>query len=103
MRVAPTHQGKGLGSLLLKWRLEEARKSTRKIFLSASPQGRYLYLKYGFKVIGQVEMRIRDYLDEEERRAWCEERRGMSEEQREREEVYVQSFMVWNPEEVENK
>jgi predicted N-acetyltransferase YhbS len=99
MRVLPSHQGKGLGSLLLKWRLEEARKQKRKVFLSASPQGRYLYSKHGFQVVGEVNMRIRDYLDDEEWGVWCKERKGLREEEREKEEVYVQSFMVWDPEE----
>lgn len=98
MRVLPTHQGKGLGSLLLKWRLEEARKAKRKVFLSASPQGRYLYSKFGFKIIGEVKMRIRDYLDEEEWKAWCEKMKDSTDGERRKEEIYVQSFMVWDPE-----
>lgn len=96
LRNLPTHQNLGLGSLLLKWRLKEALNQKKKVYLTASPQGKYLYLKFGFKVIGEVRMRIRDYLNEEEWRVWCEER---SQEQREREGVYVQSFMVWDPEE----
>lgn len=55
--------------------------------LSASPQGRYLHLKLGFRVVEEVKMRIEDYLNHEEWLRWCEERRGLGEEEREKESV----------------
>lgn len=94
MRVPPSHQGQGLGSLLLNWRLSEARRQGKKVFLMASPQGRGLYLKWGFEVVGEVKLRIAEFLDEEELRVWEGKRNEI---QRKREEVYVQSLMVWDP------
>ncbi|CZR63664.1 uncharacterized protein PAC_13561 [Phialocephala subalpina] len=97
MRVLPEHQGKGLGSLLLNWRLSEARKEKKKVFLMASPQGRGLYLKWGFRVLGEVNLRIADFLDENELMEWRKEREGLGSKEMQREEVYVQSVMVWEP------
>lgn len=94
MRVLPQYQGKGLGSMLLNWRLSEARKEGKKVFLTASPQGRGLYLKWGFKVLGEVRLQLREFMDDGEWESWMKER---SEVERKMEEVYVQSIMVWDP------
>ncbi|KAK4864561.1 hypothetical protein LT330_009556 [Penicillium expansum] len=49
--VHSSHQGKGLGSKLLKWGLTRADAEGVEIYLSASPAGRPLYQKYGFREV----------------------------------------------------
>jgi predicted N-acetyltransferase YhbS len=52
---------KGLGSMLLKWGLKQAVERGRRIFVYASPEDRVLYEKFGFEVVGEVELYIRKY------------------------------------------
>jgi ribosomal protein S18 acetylase RimI-like enzyme len=49
--VHPSYQGKGLGSKLLNWGLKRADDEGVEVFLSASPDGRPLYAKYGFREV----------------------------------------------------
>ncbi|KGO66541.1 Acyl-CoA N-acyltransferase [Penicillium italicum] len=49
--VHSSHQGKGLGSKLLKWGIKRADAEGMEIYLSASPAGRPLYQKYGFREV----------------------------------------------------
>lgn len=53
--VHPSQQGKGLGSKLLKWGLTRADAEGMEVYLSASPAGRPLYLKYGFREVDTFE------------------------------------------------
>lgn len=43
----PDYHRKGLGSMLLKWGLEKADRDRLEVYISASPQGRPLYERYG--------------------------------------------------------
>ncbi|OQE36980.1 hypothetical protein PENCOP_c011G02907 [Penicillium coprophilum] len=49
--VHPSYQGKGLGSKLLKWGLMRADAEGVEVYLAASPLGRPLYAKYGFREV----------------------------------------------------
>ncbi|KAJ5817263.1 Acyl-CoA N-acyltransferase [Penicillium robsamsonii] len=50
--VHHSYQGKGLGSKLLKWGLTRADTEGVEVYLGASPAGRPLYAKYGFREVG---------------------------------------------------
>ncbi|KAJ5520949.1 Acyl-CoA N-acyltransferase [Penicillium fimorum] len=49
--VHPSYQGKGLGTKLLKWGLTRADAEGVEVYLAASPAGRPLYSKYGFREV----------------------------------------------------
>lgn len=51
----PTHHGRGIASQLLKWGLERADRDGLEMFLSASPAGRPIYEKKGFRVVEMEE------------------------------------------------
>ncbi|KFY06559.1 hypothetical protein V492_07952 [Pseudogymnoascus sp. VKM F-4246] len=53
--VAPEHQRKGVGSMLMQWGCEKADSSGWNSFVMASPDGVSLYRKFGFKAVGQVQ------------------------------------------------
>jgi Sortase and related acyltransferases len=53
--VHPSQEGKGLGSKLLRWGLTRADAEGVEVYLSASPAGRPLYLKYGFREVDTFE------------------------------------------------
>ncbi|KAE8145248.1 acyl-CoA N-acyltransferase [Aspergillus avenaceus] len=50
LAIAPDHQGKGIGSQLLKWGLAQADTLNARIYLEASVDGYLLYSKNGFEV-----------------------------------------------------
>lgn len=47
--VHPSYQGRGLASKLLKWGLARADEEGVEVYLSSSPDGRFLYEKNGFQ------------------------------------------------------
>lgn len=49
--VHPSHQGRGLASKLLKWGLTRADAEGVETYLSASPEGKLMYEKYGFRSV----------------------------------------------------
>jgi ribosomal protein S18 acetylase RimI-like enzyme len=55
--VTPAYQGKGVGSLLVDWGCEQADKTGSDMSLLASPAGIKLYEKFGFEVVGVVEIK----------------------------------------------
>ena len=52
--VHPAYQGKGLASKILQWGISRADERRVEIFLSASPQGKPLYEKHGFRSVGAI-------------------------------------------------
>jgi len=52
--VAPEHQRKGVGSMLLQWGCDKADLHGWNSFVMASPDGVPLYSKFDFKGVGQV-------------------------------------------------
>lgn len=75
MRVLPEYQGRGLGGLLLRWGLKKAERLGKRVFLLSSPEGKYLYAKYGFETVSTVSTNLEEY-------------GGQG--------AYVQSAMIWN-------
>ena len=61
MGVLPLHQNKKVGTALLKWGLQEADKNGKEVCLTATPEGKELYLKHGFKIKRTVTMNLEDY------------------------------------------
>jgi GNAT superfamily N-acetyltransferase len=51
----PEHQGRGAAKILLDWGLKKADKEGLPVYLNATPMGRWLYDKRGFKVVRVVE------------------------------------------------
>lgn len=49
--VQDSYQGRGLGSKLLKWGLTRADAEGLEVYLSASPAGKPLYEKNGFREV----------------------------------------------------
>ncbi|CZS93550.1 hypothetical protein WAI453_001082 [Rhynchosporium graminicola] len=54
IQVAPEHQRKGIGSMLMQWGCDKADLNRWNSFVMASPAGVPLYHKFGFKETGQV-------------------------------------------------
>ncbi|CAI6014482.1 unnamed protein product [Clonostachys chloroleuca] len=55
MSVHTEHQNQGVGSLMLKWICQEADQHNRHMYVLASPAGVYLYAKFEFETVGQVD------------------------------------------------
>ncbi|ETS84154.1 hypothetical protein PFICI_02179 [Pestalotiopsis fici W106-1] len=53
--VDPTYQGKGIGTLLTKWGMDQAEKDGRDVYLLASEAGASLYRKLGFTEICEMQ------------------------------------------------
>ncbi|KAF7182945.1 hypothetical protein CNMCM7691_002689 [Aspergillus felis] len=54
--TSPAYHGRGLASRLLRWGLERADEEGLETYLSASPSGRPLYEKYGFRLVEEREV-----------------------------------------------
>jgi ribosomal protein S18 acetylase RimI-like enzyme len=54
--VDPACQRQGIGSLLVRYGLEEAQKSGEKVFLISAPSGKPLYLSLGFRELEEIEV-----------------------------------------------
>jgi predicted N-acetyltransferase YhbS len=52
--VAPEHQRRGVGSMLLRWGCEMADNDKLSYFVMASPSGLPLHSKLGFEAVGEV-------------------------------------------------
>jgi predicted N-acetyltransferase YhbS len=52
--VNPKFQRRGVGAALVDWGLTHARARGEKAYLEASPFGKPLYIKKGFKVVGDL-------------------------------------------------
>lgn len=57
LQIDPTHQGKGLGKMILKGILEESSKEGKTVELSVlkTNKAQYLYTRLGFKTVGEDE------------------------------------------------
>ncbi|PWY77404.1 acyl-CoA N-acyltransferase [Aspergillus heteromorphus CBS 117.55] len=56
----PAHQGHGIGTTMLRWGMERADAAGRGIYLEASREGRGLYERLGWGVVGEVEVGFGD-------------------------------------------
>ncbi|KAL7806706.1 acyl-CoA N-acyltransferase [Trichoderma aethiopicum] len=54
LHTDPDHQRRGAGSLCLQWGTSEADRLGLVSYLEASEEGRPLYEKFGFKVVGRI-------------------------------------------------
>lgn len=52
----PSYNGKGIASMLLKWGLNRADNDGVPVFLSASPAGKPMYERRGFRVVWEEEV-----------------------------------------------
>lgn len=55
LAVHPDHQRKGIGAFGLQWGLQKADELGLPIYLESSRDGRRLYAKHGFKVLGRMD------------------------------------------------
>jgi len=53
LAISPAYQRRGVGGLLMNWGLEKAREERVPVVLEATPNGLGLYLKKGFREIGE--------------------------------------------------
>ncbi|KAJ9605588.1 hypothetical protein H2200_010245 [Cladophialophora chaetospira] len=56
LQTEPKHQGRGAGSMLIKWGLDIADELNLPAYLESSPAGHRLYQKFGFKDIDELKM-----------------------------------------------
>ncbi|KAK5112018.1 hypothetical protein LTR62_004552 [Meristemomyces frigidus] len=54
--VHPEHQGHGLARRMMQWGFDKADEDGLPIYLEASPAGDPVYIHFGFKPVGQIEM-----------------------------------------------
>jgi len=57
LAVLPRFQKSGVGGELVEWGLRQARTRGTKAYVVSSPLGKALYLKKGFKVLGELSLR----------------------------------------------
>ncbi|KGO77241.1 Acyl-CoA N-acyltransferase [Penicillium italicum] len=54
--VSPEYQRNGIGSAFLRWGIEKADASNARIYLEATMEGAPAYLKYGWKVVEEIQL-----------------------------------------------
>jgi GNAT superfamily N-acetyltransferase len=59
--ILPQHQGKGLGTKIMKFCADIADKDGLPIYLTAFPGARDMYLKLGYKDIANFDMDLNEY------------------------------------------
>jgi len=61
LTIRPEYQRKGVGTLLMKYGIEEADRLGIRSYLEASAAGKGLYLRYGYKPVKNIEFDTRPY------------------------------------------
>ncbi|KAJ5907336.1 hypothetical protein N7495_000018 [Penicillium taxi] len=61
LATMPSHQGRGVGSALLRWGTTQADALQARIYLEATPQGYPLYLKHGWKPVEKITLDYGQY------------------------------------------
>lgn len=59
--VLPPYQGKGIGTRLLRWGLEQADQLGVKVWIDASPAGLGLYKKLGWEEVSTLEIQLKEW------------------------------------------
>ncbi|KAH7103188.1 acyl-CoA N-acyltransferase [Auriculariales sp. MPI-PUGE-AT-0066] len=59
--VAPEHEGRGVGSMLVKSGVEHADEDKVNIWVHASEQAHHLFKKNGFEILGELDMDLDEY------------------------------------------
>lgn len=57
----PDHQGRGAGRLLMRWGIDVADEKGLEILLNATPAGKPVYERYGFKSVEEFEFDATKY------------------------------------------
>ena len=58
LNTHPTYQGHGAGKALCQWGLEKAKREGWRVTLFASPMGKRLYAKLGFRDVGSFKTQV---------------------------------------------
>ncbi len=61
LATLPEYQGRGCGTLLLKFELEKVDAEGRKAWLEATPQGQHLYEKFGWTYVDEIVVDLDKY------------------------------------------
>ena len=61
MATRPDYQGKGCGTMILKWGIEKADEENARCYLEATPDAYPLYYKVGFRDIDEVGLDLKAY------------------------------------------
>ena len=61
LATKPVHQGKGVGTTLLRWGCEWADKKALPCYLSATPAGVGIYRSAGWKEVGRLELELAEW------------------------------------------
>ncbi|KAF2800991.1 hypothetical protein K505DRAFT_291735 [Melanomma pulvis-pyrius CBS 109.77] len=73
MCVLPSHQRRGIGSMLMHWGLEHTDQQGIESFIEATEAGRYLYEKFGYRAVKSVHVDMsRVNVEDEELEEWKE-------------------------------
>ena len=70
LQTHPTQQGRGAGTILIQWALEQAQGLGLPSYLEASPDGHSLYLKNGFKDIDFLETDLSQWGGKDMHKIW---------------------------------
>ncbi|KAJ5923833.1 hypothetical protein N7466_008020 [Penicillium verhagenii] len=54
LATLPGYQGRGVGSAILRWGINQADAVQARIYLESTPEGYPVYLKYGFKALEEI-------------------------------------------------
>lgn len=61
LATLPEYQGQGHGSAMLKWGIEKADATKSRIYLEATPEGVPIYLKHGWRHVGEFTIDFAEY------------------------------------------
>ena len=61
LMVHPDYQRRGAGKILVEWGLDMADREGLPCWLQATPQGRGLYSKCGFEIVGDMDIDMSKY------------------------------------------
>ncbi|KAK0612516.1 acyl-CoA N-acyltransferase [Bombardia bombarda] len=56
LAVDPSHQRRGVGKMLLRHGIDQATAEGKKVYLTATPEGKPLYLSHGMKQTGEFDL-----------------------------------------------
>ena len=71
LAVDPDHLRQGIGTQLLNHGLSKADAADLPVYLAAGHQGRPLYERYGFRVVGELPFNALDYGGRSRGTHWC--------------------------------
>jgi GNAT superfamily N-acetyltransferase len=57
----PDETGRGCASMLLKWGIDQAERNGARIFLSSMPAAHNLYLRYGWRDVDEIQLKLGEH------------------------------------------